>query len=1000
MWNTSRWTLKELAGQIDLDGDGVAPIGPDVTAEADARGVDVNLFAIQLLLRPTDMRVTDGVFPRSVQFIPGHPVAGAWGPDPDCRVMVIGKMPWNEEVSQRRLFCGVSGKLWKDELDILGVDYNNWYLTNVVRFMPPGRKKDLASNWKKECRWFLDQELRIIQPSHILLFGADAVKAILGRNASVKKLRGDDGLMFNGAKVWAATHPLSVLVDPLQRDSLVEDLTGFAALISGSRVRARKPVKYTPLRTEAELADVVDRLISEDRKCFSMDAEWGARDIRTIQFCARAREAYAVVLCGPGMVPVFDTGPTGALRQLTRLLKRPGIRVAGHAFRSDMKKLLPFGLDLSAEFNRGFDTMLGYHLLHPGQAKGFGLENLSVKYTDLGRYEKPLERWLEDNKYNRDMLDKYGYGEIPDEILLPYCMADVDAVYRAWAPIENELKSQSVTNPYELFGIKVNTMFDFYRAAVAPVTDPLIEIETEGFPTDTRRLKDLVALFHEKRDAMVVDFKEMINWPDFNFRSIYQVREFLFGFRKTSDLYLEKVDPAPGDAEEDDSPHRPAGALCLGLTPVKSTEKPGRDWDKIPEEDKPFVNPSTDSESLKILAGFDERARLLSELRYVDQVAKNFLRLPDEDGEGVAMVDEDTGEEVYSTGLLGAVDPDGRIRTSISQITDTGRYRSFNPNMQNLPKKQESELKKIFATDRKKLLDTKGWDGMSTEKLKELGLIDPRYHSIRTCFVADPGYVLIEADYKQAELFVLAWLADDLALKTVLSETGRDFHAEIANKAFGLGCSVAEVKKLHPTKRDGSKATVYGLVYGRGLAAVVRQLQREGMHDFRLSDAQRIKDTIFEECPNVPVYIEESQQMARELHRVETPFGRRRYFPETSDKRILGEQGRQAVNTRIQGTVADVLSVALINFQQYRKLAPHLRYRILLPVHDAVFLHVPVAEVDEVIEEVIPLCMREGTEIPGLNLRLDIDISVMRRWGQKMSKEEAVADAIASLGGR
>ena len=98
----------------------------------------------------------------------------------------------------------------------------------------------------------------------------------------------------------------------------------------------------------------------------------------------------------------------------------------------------------------------------------------------------------------------------------------------------------------------------------------------------------------------------------------------------------------------------------------------------------------------------------------------------------------------------------------------------------------------------------------------------------------------------------------------------------------------------------------------------------------------------------------------------------------------------------IQGTVADALTIALYNVHLHRQ-STGMQYKIVLPVHDAIFLDVPVAEVDKVIKEVLPECMRDGVYIPHTELRLGIDIETMRRWGEKISLDRAMEEASKEL---
>lgn len=317
-------------------------------------------------------------------------------------------------------------------------------------------------------------------------------------------------------------------------------------------------------------------------------------------------------------------------------------------------------------------------------------------------------------------------------------------------------------------------------------------------------------------------------------------------------------------------------------------------------------------------------------------------------------------------------------------------HHNSSPNMQNIPKKQEAQLKRCFSPDPARLLNTKKWDSLPLDELKRQGLLHPKYYSIRSCFTAEPGYILIEADYVQAELNILARISGDENLIDATSDPTRDLHSELAVKGLGLPCDPSEVKDLFKTKRDGTKAVVYGILYGRGANAVVRSMQKEGILDFSVSDADALKEALFGECPLVYEFIQKCHRSVYSPGYVETPFGRRRYFRETYDEAVRKEQERKAVNHPIQGTVADALHLALINSYYYRDVV-NIPYRVILPVHDALFYEAPIEAAYEVYDNVVPVCMHDGCEIPHLNFKLGIDREVSYRWGEKCKIEEAIA---------
>jgi DNA polymerase I-like protein with 3'-5' exonuclease and polymerase domains len=131
-------------------------------------------------------------------------------------------------------------------------------------------------------------------------------------------------------------------------------------------------------------------------------------------------------------------------------------------------------------------------------------------------------------------------------------------------------------------------------------------------------------------------------------------------------------------------------------------------------------------------------------------------------------------------------------------------------------------------------------------------------------------------------------------------------------------------------------------------------------------------------------------------HYVENAYGRRRYFSKTDDTGLLAAYKRQAQNSPIQGTVGDMLNLALINIRQYRDAAG-LQFKLVLPVHDAIFIEAPVHEARHIYQDVMPACMSDLIPVPGTKLVIRADVSIVKRWGEKMKLDEAIEFAEEEL---
>jgi DNA polymerase-1 len=258
--------------------------------------------------------------------------------------------------------------------------------------------------------------------------------------------------------------------------------------------------------------------------------------------------------------------------------------------------------------------------------------------------------------------------------------------------------------------------------------------------------------------------------------------------------------------------------------------------------------------------------------------------------------------QTYLDALPLLTDPGGRIHTTFNQTAaTTGRLSSNNPNLQNIP------------------------------------IRTPLGREIRACFVAEPGNLLVSADYSQVELRLLAHIAGEDALKEIFRK-GEDVHTATAVRVFGV-----TPEQIDPGMRSKSKMINYGIVYG---------LSAWGMAD-RLDIPQEEADEFIQRYlagfPAVARWIEETITQGTEHGYVSTLFGRRRQVPELRARRWeLRKQGeRFAVNMVIQGTAADIMKVAMVRCDHALKQAG-LRSRMILQIHDELLFEGPAEEADEV----------------------------------------------------
>lgn len=685
--------------------EGVPPLGPAILEEIDSiygkspSKEEVSDFLREFIISSRVFKLPDAGKYKGVPvtWIPGM-VGGSerYGPyKADIAIVYKGVDP-DDRVSGR-LFSGDVGDFMASKLeyyDLLGKDI---YVTSITKFgMPYSNMKSIPAAWTKECLYFLHEELRAVDPDFLLLLGTEALKFFCGKKATLKTYRGEPiDIPWLNAKAIVTNNPSTVLRNPEKTGDFLVDLNYFANMVKGREQRGIEECNYEVIWDIDRLRQVVDSLMSYS--VFAVDVETTGLDYRegellTIQLSHEPRYGYAVALQSKVSGKEFYPTRSSAVLELRRLLCRPEVSIVGHNFRFDIAWLQDIGLELSNQFLvNGFDTMLASHTLD--EVNEHDLSSCTLRETDMGRYDAIMGEYLTKGKH---------HWEVPDDVLHKYGCADVDATYRIYLKYRQRLwdyhleyASEKGLDPYSIIYPPDSplvkklgwhpTLWNLYRHIILPVNGPITEIETVGILTDKDMLIDMIGKFEKKRDRLQEVIRTMLGIPDFNPRSPQQCQEILFG------------DPNKLDEEG-----RVIG--CLGLIPIKTTGKRPQVWEEVVGKGEVWYEegygwksnqhaPGTDGEVLSVLADDQnsEVAAVLRDFRFIDQICKNFLIGQTEDA--------DTGVVDYHKGLIGYSGSDGRIRTSISQLTDTGRWRSSHPNLQNLPKGREGDIAAIFKDD-------------------------------------------------------------------------------------------------------------------------------------------------------------------------------------------------------------------------------------------------------------------------------------------------------------
>jgi DNA polymerase-1 len=289
-------------------------------------------------------------------------------------------------------------------------------------------------------------------------------------------------------------------------------------------------------------------------------------------------------------------------------------------------------------------------------------------------------------------------------------------------------------------------------------------------------------------------------------------------------------------------------------------------------------------------------------------------------------------KSTYVDALPDLVNPEThRVHTTYSQIgAATGRLSSNDPNLQNIPTR--------------------------TEEGRE----------VRHGFMAQPGHMLVAADYSQVELRVLAHITQDEALMRAFTE-GQDIHAATASRLFGVA-----MDKVSKNQRRIAKMTVFGIVYGISAFGLAQRTE------LSRSEAQELIHGLFATYPGIQTYIEETKARGRDLGYVQSLFGRRRPMGDlraSGPRRAAAE--REAINAPIQATAADIMKMAMIKVDQALR-SSGLKSRMLLQVHDELIFEAPKGEV----AELAALVQREMEGAFELRVPLTVEVEAGPNWDE------------------
>ena len=973
-------------------------------------------------------------------------------------IVVVGTAPSGVDVSEVRQVSKFDEQgPWThlfNGLEINGVGRDRVFFTTASKFTKPEKSSTLPAKFATFCKPVLQFELAALDPKVIILLGSEACKSVLGQ--PLDKCRGRVETFLNSSVVCTA-NPTAFFYNTSGVEQFLLDMKTACDIANGeSNTVTIDGINY-PSRDykSTQSVDELEEWVNEsmDQTHFAIDFETGTDTGRdedgygiTFQWSCGATHGRLFCLRGERGKVIHSSNDVVRYKSLfKKLLDRDNVVLIGHNLRYDVQYFQKeFDVDLFSNFYRYFDTMEAYHVLQLDKEKG--LKHLTIKYTNMGAYDYPMKQWVDENSGTKGLklfpgAEKkkftHGFRDITYKYLIPYALCDVDATYRLYLKFSADLNKPE--------NAKIRRL---YYDICMPNHEFINEIEKNGIPASEQKLLDLSDTYQNKVLEIVDNLRKELKWPDFNPASIIHKNAFLFYGHKFNNH--EKAMEAV-----------PEGALTLGVEPLFNTGKKVVQWSTLDDEARCTNNPASDAANLKLLCQDDtlknhparKALGLLKDLSAITQFSKTFLAKPvlnedlrpsANDTEWIGAIEsldnilpptimsvreelkekyakgtpdrlrlaqqaEDEGLKlsqlfknvinveytkrykayeqevatltnklnsvkrtavVYNKGLISCIRSDGRVATRIDTMSETGRMKHRDPNLANLPKGKEGNIEKVFGT---------------------------KLPTVRSSFVARPGYVILEADYSAAEVWTMSYLGCDLDMLKLL-KAGVDIHSANARRFFNVGLDLddEEFKKQYKYKRAAAKGVIFSIAYGTQAPGLARRLSVEMGEEFPVEEAETAINAFYRVCAGIGGMLEEAKRSVLVNEFVETAWGRRRYFPgvSTLSREAKSAAQREGPNARIQGTVADCLNLAgtyLVQFGKKTKLGRACDFKIMNAIHDAILIEVPIVHVPFMCQ-LMRYCMSELVTIPCKvpNAKLEVDVEASDNWGGLKSVKDLV----------
>jgi hypothetical protein len=696
---------------------------------------------------------------------------------------------WPQEGNLRpRLLLGFDGNTFERAVKRAGVKSDRWAATALVRY-PTSKVKatDIAY-----CERALISDINYYKPKVIVCLGKKGFDFLIKERYNQKEVQG--GFFFSErfqVNVYCTESIFSITKKPESLPKFQVDMKHVIRWADSLHGLSRERVKldYRLVDTIEKVREMVGVWKKNNSTLLSTDCEWG-RDpdhpefpvtyvdakLRSIQFCDKPGRAWFIKFRDETETYTMNASLLEVGEVLGEWCNRPEVKYIGHNIAADMVWMY-YHLRLAVAGKVHWDTMFAEITID--EAFDQKLERLAIKYTDLGRYDIELMKFRKkDAEVRKNSSEDLGYAMIPDKIIFPYGCSDVDTPMRAWKQQKKALERDGTYDYY------INTRLPF-------VTDGFLHLSVTGLPILKHEMAQLREDLNTTYRELFIEFKKeryqeakqlfvekvMTHTASEKFLETNEGMQTIFrneehpvvwlkavwytefskeGTSMTDYYRLEKyakhlANCTIYDEEElQNDPKlkqgfnlrsQPQMRLWLydinGHVPIKTTKVDGIQmaWEKameFPEDKRKDFQPATDASSLKVFARNDTRVEELLAINAVGNILKAFLAQPD----------EETGLE---RGMLKWICSDGKIHSNFV-LTESGRPRSFNPNVLNIPKYVANTIEKAVM----KVLGHKVFSLRSCIGFPYLG----KEHE-------EEQYCVVDTDLMTAEIVALGVISGD-----------------------------------------------------------------------------------------------------------------------------------------------------------------------------------------------------------------------------------------------